>query len=122
MPFYDYQCEDCRNYFDEHRSVKNRYDVSCNRCGSKRTTIQISKVAVHFFSPYYDVALGEKVNSPSHKKQIAKSLGLTNVGDAKLHEVDQQAHQNKKLRKSENQTPTPEFMKAWEKAKATIPN
>lgn len=122
MPFYDYQCEDCRNYFDEHRSVKKRYNVSCNRCGSVRVTIQISKVAVHFFDPYYDIALGAKVNSPSHKKQVAKSLGLTNVGDAKSHEIEQQASENKRAKESQDQTPTPEFMESWQRVKATIPS
>lgn len=122
MPFYDYQCEDCREYFEEHRSVIDRYKTRCPKCSSSRVTIKISSISVHFFDPYYDTQLGQHINSPKHKKEVAAALGLTNVGDAKLHEVEQQALSNKKLRESENQTPTPEFLKAWEKVKATIPN
>jgi putative FmdB family regulatory protein len=122
MPFYDYQCEDCRNCFEEHKSVDKRYPTKCNRCGSLRTTIRISRVAIHSFEPYYDIQLGATIKSPTHKKQVAKSLGLTNVGDAKLHEIEQQASQNKREQELKGQTPTPEFMEAWHKAKATIPN
>lgn len=122
MPFYDYECTQCGFSFDEQRQVSERNTVRCQKCGSK-THIVINSVSVHLFEPYYDSQLGTSIKSPQHKKQVAKALGLTNIGDAKSHEVDQIALEHK-LKKEKTETakgPDQKFMDAWYKAKALHP-
>ena len=83
----------------------------------------IMPAAVHTFTPYYDVHLNRHIKSAEHKKQVAESMGLTNVGDADYDEVEKVARGNKEQREREESQkgPTQKFMKAWEKAKAMYP-
>ena len=119
MPFYDYECKRCKLLFDEMLSIEKRNSARCPKCGGGVKLLIKEVPAVHFHEPYYDTQLGVTIASPREKKEVAKSLGLTNVGDAKDHEIEKVANANKKAKDSDE--PTEEFMEAWKKAKAQSP-
>ena len=124
MPVYHYECKKCNHDFEERRSVDNRYRISCQRCGFGDLGILIDSVSVHLpFEPYFDNQLGCRIKGKKHKREVAKELGLTNVGDAKVHEIERAAKdgEREKDRKWMSEKPTRKFMEAWDKAKATCP-
>jgi putative FmdB family regulatory protein len=41
MPIYEYICEDCKSQF-EKIVINRQQEVSCPKCSSKKTTIQLS--------------------------------------------------------------------------------
>jgi len=125
MPIYEYECRKCGHRFEERRGVDDRHNVSCQRCGSKTIGIVIGPVSVHTdLEPYYDVQLGCHIKSKQHKRSVAKDMGLTDVGNASVYDVEKEAEKNRKHREEKwlNERPSREFMEAWEKAKATYPS
>jgi putative FmdB family regulatory protein len=44
MPIYEYVCEDCQTQF-EKIVINKQQEISCPKCASKKTTIQLSVFA-----------------------------------------------------------------------------
>lgn len=46
MPIYEYICDDCKTPFEKVVFNKQQ-EISCPKCSSKKTTIQLSVFATH---------------------------------------------------------------------------
>lgn len=81
-------------------------------------------MAVHDFQSYYDVHLGQHIKSPKHKRDVAKAMGLENVGDADYDQVDKVARRNEKEKRRQRleAPPTKAFLESYEKAKGMYPD
>jgi len=44
MPIYEYVCDDCETHF-EKIVINKQQEISCPKCASKKTTIQLSVFA-----------------------------------------------------------------------------
>lgn len=43
MPFYEYECPDCGNRFEELSSFTSRNEVSCTKCGCVEVVVLMSQ-------------------------------------------------------------------------------
>jgi putative FmdB family regulatory protein len=87
MPNYDYKCI-CGHEFEEYRTVDERYNVECPKCG-ETPRMKIGKV--NFINDVvrnkdgkygdYNPGLGEYVTSKSDMIKKAKAKGLEWIGD-----------------------------------------
>lgn len=124
MPTYDYQCHQCHHEFEAYNYLDDRRFQQCENCGGACEIIFKSVAAAHTFEPYFDVALGRRIESAKDKRRVLKEMGLTNVGDADFDQVERVAKENKALRDRQylDEKPSKEFLESYNKAQVRYPN
>ncbi len=84
MPIlHDYQCDECKKVFEEFVNYEDRV-IPCRFCGKRAVRVFISFGGMLGKNkgkyPYFDIQLGETVESSQHRDRIAKSRGLEVMG------------------------------------------
>lgn len=85
MALYEYDCEKCQLVFEVVKSIKDwTRQETCSSCGGLAQQIFTSKV--HFVGAKVEDAyrcpgLGTIVKSKKHRDQLAKQLGVVEIGN-----------------------------------------
>ena len=71
MPRYGYRCEECKNGWDEFKSMEENNDTNCPKCG-KKAVRDYSKSTTRFFpfKPMWYTDICEKPLWIESKKQL----------------------------------------------------
>lgn len=105
-PTYDYLCEKCELEFEVIKSIHDyKTPEKCTKCGKQ--AIKIFSRQVHFIGTKiedaeFNVGLGKITKSKRHRDELAKRMGLEELGNEKpevIHKTFDQAREDK-LRKS----------------------
>ena len=77
MPIYNYKCKTCEHEFEAFRKIKDRYNISCEKCGHA-AFIHIKPrkdISIHIWVPYMEENICHQpimVNSKQHLKDLCK--------------------------------------------------
>lgn len=89
---YPYRCKACTQEFDVVKSIAEIDNAEkCLRCGSPDVERFISP-SIHFNGAKvedaeYNPALGKVVKSAKHRKELAKQMGLEEIGNESVETV-----------------------------------
>lgn len=85
---YDFHCNQCEVTTEVEKSVDKYNEVGyCIYCGSVVSRLLPTRFYFHGgkrVDPYYDQGLGCVVKDTKHRDQIAKSKGVTEVGNESM--------------------------------------
>jgi len=79
MPIYSYKCPVHGEFEESFPLSENPQFSSCPECGRTAKKV-IKSPAIHIFEPYYDVGLGEQIDSKEEREKIAKAKNATPIG------------------------------------------
>ena len=118
MPNYNYECGSCENVFDDFRTIATRHNVICPKCGGK-VEMLLGIAAIRTFKPHYSKALGKWVGSKREETRIAHSMGLEEVGDMHVEDVESEARRAKRQEdeKRDRSGAPEEFYRAYDRVK-----
>jgi putative FmdB family regulatory protein len=74
---YTYQCKDCGEEQDAHRSVENRMECPPCRCGGSTEKIISAYRVVGDMAPYYDENLETYVKGKQHRQKVMREKGVS---------------------------------------------
>lgn len=84
---YDFICEKCSLEFEVIRPMKDAHlPVNCVKCGKEASRIWSSKVqflGTKIEDREFNVGLGKITKSKKHRDELAKRMGLVEVGNEK---------------------------------------
>lgn len=91
---YEYECE-CGHKFDVIKKVAERNDVErCNQCHNNEVKRRMIPSRLGGFigasdwdTAHYNPALGQGVRNNRHAKQVAKEMGMTEVGNEPVENI-----------------------------------
>jgi len=86
MPHYDYRCVDCDTLFSDVRTVKDRNDIKCHKCGGE-AYISIERAmpnVIPDMKPYHDKGMDKMVYSRQDRKNKMKEMGLEEGGGGSI--------------------------------------
>ena len=76
MPLYEYECDVCKQFMSDWRTVADRDDCPKCECGGTTKKI-ISAYRVHpDMEPYYDDNLQSYIKGKQHRKQVMREQGV----------------------------------------------
>ncbi len=91
MPIYQYNCMECGHSFENRRTIDDRRNQHCLRCGEANARIVLGSFSLHLFTPHFSQGLGVRVGSRREEAAVCKQMGLENLGDTPLHEIKSEA-------------------------------
>ena len=96
---YDYNCDTCDIPFDV---VKSMHDSSrpeiCPKCGQTGRRIYSSKIyftGTSVEDAEYNIGLGKITKSKRHRDELAKNMGLIEVGNEDPNKLTEQLEKNR---------------------------
>lgn len=87
MPLYDYACAACGTRREVLRRIAQRHDPLPCACGDAlRLQVSLPAPVAPDLAPYYDIALGRRIESRSHRKRVMQEVGAgEEKGTYRLH-------------------------------------
>lgn len=91
MPTYEYSCEKCEKVFEVVKSIKLYQELDpcpdCGNMGVRKVSCNISFVGTKIEDAEYNPGLGCITKSKRHRDEIAKSKGLTEIGNENINKI-----------------------------------
>ena len=79
MPLYEYECDDCGERQDAHRSVAERNECPPCRCGGKTKKIISTNYAAISDVDYYDENLQTQITSRKQRRRVMKEQNVAEL-------------------------------------------
>jgi putative FmdB family regulatory protein len=102
-PTYEWTCDKCDKEYETIQSIKEYNGVDfCPDCGNKATRVwscNISFIGTKVEDAEYNVGLGKITKSKRHREEIAKSMGLEEIGNEnpdKIHDKNEKEKADKR--------------------------
>ena len=84
MPYYRYECNQCKHQFDIIKSIRCEKPEPCPECdGDTRRLIQrtLSLYEGDWNKEEFNRGLGKVVKNPKHRKELANRAGMEEIGN-----------------------------------------